>query len=147
MGKLQTLIDVGAPERILMVNVVTPEATLLETPAQFVALPLYDGELGVLPGRSPFIGRLGYGELRVVEGGQTRRYYLDGGFVQVAKNVVSILTNNAVPAEKLDAIAAGDELAAARARKSNTPELLEIRQRAQLQARAKIRVALRRSAR
>ncbi len=147
MGKYQTLVDVGAPERILMVSVVTPEATLLETPAQFVALPLYDGELGVLPGRSPFIGRLGYGELRVVEGEKTRRYYLDGGFVQVANNVVSILTNNAVPAENLDATAAADELAAARVRPANTPELLEIRQRAQLQARAKIRVAERRMAR
>jgi F-type H+-transporting ATPase subunit epsilon len=147
MGKHQTLVDVGAPERILMVSVVTPEATLLETPAQFVALPLYDGELGVLPGRSPFIGRLGYGELRVVEGEKTRRYYLDGGFVQVANNVVSILTNNALPAENLDATAAADELAAARARPANTPELLEIRQRAQLQARAKIRVAERRMAR
>ena len=141
------MIDVGAPARILLVSVVTPEATLLETPAQFVALPLYDGELGVLPGRSPFIGRLDYGELRVVEGDKTRRYYLDGGFVQVAKNVVSILTNNAVPAENLDATAAADELSAARARTANTPELLEIRQRAQLQARAKIRVAERRLAR
>jgi F-type H+-transporting ATPase subunit epsilon len=147
MGKYQTTIDVGAPARILLVSVVTPEATLLETPAQFVALPLYDGELGVLPGRSPFIGRLGYGELRVVEGDTTRRYYLDGGFVQVAKNIVSILTNNAVPAENLDATAAADELVAARARTANTPELLEIRQRAQLQARAKIRVAERRLAR
>lgn len=147
MGEYQTAMDVGAPERTLLVSVVTPEATLLESPAQFVALPLYDGELGVLPGRSPFIGRLGYGELRVVEGEKTRRYYLDGGFVQVAKNVVSILTNNAVPAENLDATAAGDELVAARARQANTPELLEIRDRAQLQARAKIRVAERRLAR
>jgi F-type H+-transporting ATPase subunit epsilon len=144
MGKHQTLVDVGVPVRILQVSVVTPEATLLETPAQFVALPLFDGELGVLPGRSPFIGRLGYGELRVVEGEKTRRYYIDGGFVQVAKNVVSVLTNNAVPAEKLDAAAAQDELAAARARAANTPELLEIRSRAQLQARAKIRLATRR---
>jgi len=141
MGKYQTVIDVGAPERILMVSVVTPEATLLETPAQFVALPLYDGELGVAPGHSPFIGRLGYGELRVTEGSKTMRYYLDGGFVQVAKNVVSILTNNAVPADQLEPSAARDELAAARARRASTPELLEIRQRAQLQARAKIRVA------
>jgi F0F1-type ATP synthase epsilon subunit len=85
--------------------------------------------------------------MRVVEGGRTRRYYVDGGFVQVVKNIVSILTNNAVPAEKLDATAAADELDAARARKANTPELLEIRQRAQLQARAKMRVAERRSVR
>jgi F-type H+-transporting ATPase subunit epsilon len=147
MGKHQTLVDVGAPQRILHVSVVTPEATLLETPAQFVALPLFDGELGVLPGRSPFIGRLGYGELRVVEGDKTRRYYIDGGFVQVAKNVVSILTNNAMPAEKLDASAAEDELSAARTRAANTPELMEIRTRAQLQARAKIRLASRQRAR
>jgi F-type H+-transporting ATPase subunit epsilon len=141
MGKYQTVVDVGKPERILLVSVVTPEATLLETPAQFVALPLYDGELGVLPGHSPFIGRLGYGELRVVEGSKTQRYYIAGGFVQVINNSVSILTSNAQVAENLDAAAARDELAAARQRKAHTPELLEIRERAQLQARAKIRVA------
>ena len=32
--------------------VVTPEKTLLDETVDFVALPLYDGELGVLPGRS-----------------------------------------------------------------------------------------------
>ena len=141
MGKYQTLVDVGVPERILMVSVVTPEATILETPAQFVALPLYDGEIGISPGHSPFVGRLGYGELRVVEGGKTRRYFLDGGFVQMAKNVVSILTGSAVPAERLDAEAARSELAAARSRPANSPELMEIRDRQQLAARAKIRVA------
>jgi F-type H+-transporting ATPase subunit epsilon len=141
MGKYQTVIDVGLPARILMVNVVTPEATLLETPAQFVALPLYDGEIGVAPGHSPFIGRLGYGELRVTEGGKTTRYYVGGGFVEVSNNLVSVLTSDAVPAEKLDPDAARDELNAARARQANTPELLALRERAQLQARAKIRVA------
>ncbi len=44
--------------------VVTPERTLFDELVEFVALPLYDGELGVLPGRTPLIGRLGYGELR-----------------------------------------------------------------------------------
>jgi F-type H+-transporting ATPase subunit epsilon len=141
MGKYQTLVDVGVPERILMVSVVTPEATILETPAEFVALPLYDGEIGIAPGHSPFVGRLGYGDLRVVEGGKTRRFYVGGGFVQMAKNVVSVLTSNAIPAERLDAEAARAELAAARSRPANSPELLEIRNRQQLQARAKIRVA------
>jgi F-type H+-transporting ATPase subunit epsilon len=141
MGKYQTMVDVGKPERILLVSLVTPEATLLETPAQFVALPLYDGELGVLPGHSPFIGRLGYGELRVVEGSTTRRYYIGGGFVQVMNNAVSILTGNAQVAEKLDLGAARDELVAARERVAHTPELLAVRERAQWQARAKIRVA------
>ena len=54
----------GAGHKQLQVVVVTPEKTLLDETVDFVALPLYDGELGVLPGRAPLIGRLGYGELR-----------------------------------------------------------------------------------
>ena len=41
--------------------VVTPERTVLEAEADFIALPLFDGEIGIAPGRSPLIGRLGYG--------------------------------------------------------------------------------------
>lgn len=132
-------VDVTSPIRVLECIVVTPEATVLQTPAQFVALPLYDGELGVAPGHSPFIGRLGYGELRV-NNGKTIRLYVDGGFVQVAGNVVSILTNNAVPAEKLNPAAAQEQLAAARARKANSPELIAIRDRLEQQARAQLRI-------
>lgn len=134
-------VNVTSPERVMECMVVTPEATVLQTPAQFIALPLYDGELGVAPGHSPFIGRLGYGELRVTEGGITRRFYIDGGFVQVADDVVSILTNSALPAEKLDIGVAREHLAGARARKANSPESLAIRDRAEQQARAQIRVA------
>ena len=36
----------------------------------------------------------------------THVYYVDGGFVQVADNVVAVLTNRAVPAQSLDAAAA-----------------------------------------
>jgi F-type H+-transporting ATPase subunit epsilon len=112
-------------------------------PAEFVALPLYDGELGVLPGHSPFIGRLGYGELRVKADGKTVRLYVDGGFVQVAGPVVSVLTNSAIPAEKLSAAVAAEHLATARARKANSPELSAIRDRLEQQARAQLRIAQR----
>ena len=86
----------------LRLIVVTPEATVLDELVDFVALPLFDGEIGIAPGRSPLIGRLGYGELRLVAGGQTRRFYIDAGFVQVANNEVSVLTNRAVPAASID---------------------------------------------
>ncbi len=87
------------------------------------------------------IGRLGYGEMRIVEGDRTDRYYVDGGFVQVSNNVVSVLTNRAVPASEVDAQAAAEQLSAARHRPAHTPELLAIRERVELQARAQIRVA------
>jgi F-type H+-transporting ATPase subunit epsilon len=127
----------------LTCTVVTPEQTALETKAEFVALPLYDGEIGIAPGHSPLIGRLGYGEMRIRSGGKTVAYYVDGGFVQVADNVVAVLTSRAVPAKSLDPAVAETQLAAARQRPGNTPELLEIRERTIAQARAQLRTARR----
>ena len=121
--------------------VVTPEKTALETKAEFVAVPLYDGEIGILPGHSPMIGRLGYGEMRIRSGGKETRYYVDGGFVQVADNVVSILTNRAVLATSLDDAAAREQLAASIKRPAATDEELELRDRLVIQARAQIRMA------
>ena len=131
----------SAAGRKLQVIVVTPETTLLDERADFVALPLYDGELGVAPLHSPMIGRLGYGELRIVQAGQTRRYYVDGGFVQVAADVVSVLTNRALRAEELDAAVAEEQLAVARQRPANSPELMAAREKNIAQARAQARVA------
>src|SRR5919201_5833253 len=95
-----------AAPRTLTCVVVTPERALLDEPADFVALPMYDGELGVLPGRAPLIGRLGYGELRLRRGATTQRYFVDGGFAQVRSNVVTVLTPRAIRGEDIDVPAA-----------------------------------------
>lgn len=121
--------------------VVTPEATVRDEPADFVVLPLYDGELGVGPGHTPLIGRLGFGEMRIVKDGVTTRLYIDGGFAQVADNVVSVMTSRAIPAESLDSAVAEQHLAAARNRRAVSPETMALRDRAEQQARAQIRVA------
>lgn len=125
----------------LRVVVVTPEATLLDEAADFVALPLFDGELGVAFDHSPMIGRLGYGELRIRQGAVEKRLYVDGGFVQVADNVVSVLTNRAVEAKDLDVAAAKAQLDALIAQRAPTDEEEAIRERAMLQARGQIRTA------
>jgi F-type H+-transporting ATPase subunit epsilon len=121
--------------------VVTPEQTALSQEADFVALPLYDGEIGIAPNHSPLIGRLGYGEMRVRSGSSETRWYLDGGFVQVADNVVSVLTNRAVPADKVDGMAAEMALASASSLPASTPEQRQSKERAVAQARAQLRIA------
>ena len=121
--------------------VVTPEMTVRDQAADFVALPLYDGEIGIAPGHSPMIGRLGFGEMRIREGDRTSRFYVDGGFVEVVNNVVSVLTNRAVPAEKLDPEVVAEQLNSAQQRPAHTPELMAIRDRNVTQARAQLRVA------
>ena len=92
--------------------VVTPETTVFDEAVDFVALPLFDGELGILPGRTSD-RPLRFGELRTVISAATKRYYIDGGFAQVRDDVVTILTSNALPAEKVDRVAAADSLAKA----------------------------------
>jgi len=82
--------------------VVTPEKTVLEADADFIALPLIDGEVGVAPNRAPMIGQLGYGELRLTLNGTSTRYYVDGGFVQVLQNVVSVLTQRSQTVDSID---------------------------------------------
>jgi F-type H+-transporting ATPase subunit epsilon len=123
--------------------VVTPEQTALEQDAEFVALPLYDGEIGIAANHSPLIGRLGYGDMRIKSGGTTKTFYLDGGFVEVAGNVVSVLTNRAVPTNKVDAAAAETQLANAIRHPATTQAQLELRDRQIAQARAQIRIARR----
>jgi F-type H+-transporting ATPase subunit epsilon len=124
-------------------TVVTPEATVVDTPADFVAVPLYDGEAGIAPGRAPLIGRLGYGELRIRIGKEVTRYYVDGGFVQVADNAVSVLTNRAIPSSELDESTAAEQLRTALARRAAGRDEMAIRERLISQARGQLRVASR----
>jgi F-type H+-transporting ATPase subunit epsilon len=100
-----------AEPRQLKCVVVSPERQLLDTTADYVTIPLYDGELGVLPGRAPLIGRLGFGEVRIRKEGKTQRLFVDGGFAQVRDNVVTVLTARAQKPEEIKPDAVREALA------------------------------------
>lgn len=129
-------METTSSTKSLQCVVVTPERAVLDEAVDFVAMPMFDGELGVLPGRAPLIGRLGFGELRTIKGGHTDRYYIDGGFAQVRNNVVTILTSKAIKAEEINAQAAEQALSSAQG-------AVEERLRAQARARAQLRIARR----
>jgi F-type H+-transporting ATPase subunit epsilon len=127
---------------MLQCIVVTPERTLYDQPAEFVAMTLYDGEIGVAQGHSPMIGRLGYGEMRIRrEDHQTDRYYIEGGFVEVLEDVVSVLTQRAIPAAEIDADVAREQLRSAQSRRAATPEAAAVRDRVVAQSRAQLHIA------
>jgi F-type H+-transporting ATPase subunit epsilon len=134
------MVDTPSTGRALHCVVVTPERALIDEQAEFVAVPLYDGELGVLPGRAPLIGRLGYGELRLRRGGATQRFFIDGGFVQVRDNVITILTSRAVRAEDINPAAVERALEETH-QPAPTPEAQDARLKAQERARSQLRVA------
>ena len=106
----------------LRLVLVTPETTLLDQPVLGLNFPLFDGQVGILPGRAPIVGRLGTGELKISESGATTSFFIDGGFVQIKGPVVSLLTNQAIPLEAVDSEAAAELLQEAQQRKPTTDE-------------------------
>jgi len=127
----------------LTCTVVTPEETAVEETCSFVALPLFDGELGVASNHAPLIGRLGCGELRIQADKGPLRFYIDGGFVQIADNVVSILTNRAVPVEKLNAGEIEKQLQDALMEPAHSVDAMDARDKIVDQARAQLRMVRR----
>ena len=129
--------------------IVTPEQTSLDTQARSVTLPLFDGLRGVAHGHSPFIGRLGAGEVRIVgeQGGPAdavRRLFVEGGFVEVAHDQVTVITQRAVPAEKVDPAAARAEFEKISGTRATGDEAITAKLGAEQAARALVRAAERR---
>jgi F-type H+-transporting ATPase subunit epsilon len=128
---------------MLQCIVVTPERTFCDQSADFVALTLFDGEIGIAPGHTPLIGRLGFGELRIHHEKQTDRFYVEGGFVEVLGDVVTVLTPRAAPASEIDPAVVQEQLDSAQSRAATSPELAALRDRTVQQSRAQLRVARR----
>jgi F-type H+-transporting ATPase subunit epsilon len=82
---------------VLKVSVISPEAVLFEGDAESVVAPAYDGEVGILTGHAPMVTLLGRGAVRVGGGSATRRFQVEGGFLQVADDQVRVVTERAAP--------------------------------------------------
>ena len=126
----------------LRLVLVTPETTLVDAPATSIVVPLFDGQLGILPGRAPAVGRLGTGELRFQSEGGEQRYFIDGGFLQIKGSVVTVLTHEAKAVSSIDLGAAEQALVQANSLVATTDEQAASKLHAQQRARRMI--ALRR---
>lgn len=84
------------------VTVISPEAAVFDGDADSLVAPAYDGEVGILPHHAPFMTLLGRGTLAVRRGSETRRFTLDGGFLQVVGDTVRVVAEQvqAAPAGK-----------------------------------------------
>jgi F-type H+-transporting ATPase subunit epsilon len=80
---------------VLKVSVISPEAVLFEGDTESVVAPAFDGQVGILTGHAAMVTLLGRGELRVGTGDAARRFRVEGGFVQVADNLVRVVTERA----------------------------------------------------
>jgi F-type H+-transporting ATPase subunit epsilon len=82
----------------MQVELVTPEEILYSGEAYMVVVRVLEGgEIAFLPGHAPFLGALGEGEARIYEseGSEARSLQLNGGFVEVSHDKVTILSDEA----------------------------------------------------
>ena len=95
-------------------SVVTPEREVLTVEAKFVALPAFDGEMGILAQRAPLLAKLGAGMLRVEAAkGDKHTLFVAGGFAQMVDDKLTLLTEEALEPEQITAEKARESFAAA----------------------------------
>ena len=80
---------------MLKVSVISPERILFEGEVPSLVAPAFDGEVGILPQHAPMMTLLGSGELRLGAGGSAGRFFVQGGFLQVLRDEVRVVTEKA----------------------------------------------------
>jgi F-type H+-transporting ATPase subunit epsilon len=86
----------------LKLDVVTPERRVLTAEADEVIAPGAEGLFGVRPGHEPYLSVMQAGPLTVREGTALKRFFVAGGFVEVADDNVRVLADTAEPLEGID---------------------------------------------
>ncbi len=122
-------------------SLVTPQRQVLDEAVAYASLPAWDGLVGVAPGRAPLLAKLGDGALRLdLPEGESRWFFVGGGFAQMKDNRLTILADEAVEADAIDVEAAKASLAAAEARVAVGDEQVASRDREARRAQAMLHV-------
>jgi F-type H+-transporting ATPase subunit epsilon len=90
------------------VDVVSAEEQIFSGEAEFVILPGVMGELGIYPRHTPLLTAIKPGALRVKLPDQDREelVFVQGGFLEVQPNRVTVLADTAIRAKDLDEVKA-----------------------------------------
>lgn len=92
---------VSLTKGLFRVILLTPKANLLDCRAGSVILPAHDGQRGILRNHCPMLAKLSLGilQIREIVDRPDAFYILEGGFVRVTENHVTILAYEAMTFE------------------------------------------------
>ena len=123
------------------------------TPTEHMAIPgavsvvfaTSDGMMGVLGGHAPMVAMVEAGPVTIhsADGGQVE-LYVGGGFAQIGENSVTLLAEQCLPLDQIDAEEAWAGIQSARKMPTETDAELAHRDRKLSAARAKFRLAQKR---
>jgi F-type H+-transporting ATPase subunit epsilon len=86
------------------VDVVSLSESIFSGEAEFVVLPGVMGELGIYPKHTPLVTQIKPGAVRIKLPGQDEEQivFVQGGFLEVQPDVVTVLSDTAIRAHDLD---------------------------------------------
>ena len=86
------------------VDVVSAEESIYSGEAEFVVLPGVAGELGIYPKHTPLLTQIKPGAVRIKVPNEVEEtlVFVQGGFLEVQPNVVTVLADTAIRAHDLD---------------------------------------------
>src|SRR6185503_1984266 len=99
---------VHAMANTIHVDVVSAEEQIFSGEAEFVVLPGISGELGIYPRHTPLLTEIKPGAVRMKLPNQDREelVFVQGGFLEVQPNLVTVLADTAIRAKDLDEVKA-----------------------------------------
>ena len=83
-------------------DLVSPERLLLSRPVDMVTVPGTEGYMGVMAGHAPLVTTLRAGMIDMLEDGVDSRYFIRGGFAEIAPGQITVLAEEAIPFTELD---------------------------------------------
>lgn len=83
-------------------QIIGPTRQVLNEEVDFVVFRTTEGDMGVLYGREPVVALLAYGKLKYKQNGIDKYATVMGGFVEVTKDKVTILTDASELEEEID---------------------------------------------
>jgi len=90
-------------EKAFQLEIVTPRKTVFRGEVQSVSAPGAMGGFQVLVNHAPLLSSLRIGEVRIVDPkGSETAFATSGGFVEVRKNVVTLLAETAERSDEID---------------------------------------------
>tara|TARA_B110000971_G_scaffold213365_1_gene244107 strand:+ start:1426 stop:1815 length:390 start_codon:yes stop_codon:yes gene_type:complete len=84
-----------------IVEIVTPDSSILKTEVNEVTIPSYEGQMGILKDHIPLITFLRPG-LISIKGKEEKKYYVEEGTVEFLNDNLLILTSTAKELSSLD---------------------------------------------
>lgn len=124
----------------MKLEVITAERSVLTDDVDVVVAPGIDGELGILPHHAPLMTFLAPGELTIRKGGQETYLAVNGGYLEVLGNKVTVLADTAERSDEIDLERARKAMARAQEAMANKGEAIQLEAALHALRRANVRI-------